>query len=158
MQLDEQMKCWNHAAVKVLDIRRIVMEAGAQLSSYTLPANGFIYTIRGSAVLQLDGQTYKAERFYMLHGAKGSSLDIQTNEDFEYILLYYRAFLAFPSYRKKWLLAQPEVACSLCNMDLHLAVRWGCYVTLMSLRVHGFNLGVWICFIQKVYFTNSFMK
>lgn len=95
MQLDEQMKCWNHAAVKVLDIRRIVMEAGAQLSSYTLPANGFIYTIRGSAVLQLDGQTYKAERFYMLHGAKGSSLDIQTNEDFEYILLYYRAFLAF---------------------------------------------------------------
>ncbi|MFX3646377.1 MAG: AraC family transcriptional regulator [Paenibacillus sp.] len=110
MQLEEQMKCWNLAAVKVLDIRRIVMEAGEQLSSYTLPANGFIYTIRGSAVLQLDGQTYKAERFHMLHGAKGSSLDIQTHEDFEYILLYYRAFLAFPSYRQKWLLAQPEVA------------------------------------------------
>ncbi|MEO2258050.1 AraC family transcriptional regulator [Paenibacillus amylolyticus] len=110
MQLDEQMKCWNLAAVKVLDIRRIVMGAGEQLSSYTLPANGFIYTIRGSAVLQLDGQIYKAERFHMLHGAKGSSLDIQTNEDLEYILLYYRAFLAFPSYRKKWLLAQPETA------------------------------------------------
>lgn len=109
MQLDEQLKCWNLAAVKVLDIRRIVMEAGEQLSSYTLPANGFIYTIRGSADLQLDGQTYKAERFYMLHGAKGSSLDIQTNEDFEYLLLYYRAFLAFPRYRKKRLLTQPEV-------------------------------------------------
>ncbi|MGN7413780.1 AraC family transcriptional regulator [Paenibacillus sp. SAF-068] len=108
MQLDEQMKCWNLSAVKVLDIRRIVMEEGEQLSSYTLPANVFIYTIRGSAVLQLDGRTHNAERFYMLHGAKGTSLDIQTIEDFEYILLYYRAFLAFPSYRKKWLLTQPE--------------------------------------------------
>ncbi|MGO4527553.1 AraC family transcriptional regulator [Paenibacillus sp. 2TAF8] len=110
MQLDDQMKCWNLAAVKVLDIRRIVMEADEQLSSYTLPANGFIYTIRGSADLLLDGRAYKAERFYMLHGAKGSSMDIQTNEDFEYLLLYYRAFLAFPSYRKKRLLTQPEVA------------------------------------------------
>ncbi|WP_339256194.1 AraC family transcriptional regulator [Paenibacillus sp. FSL R5-0713] len=110
MQIDEQIKCWNLAAVKVLDIRRIVMEAGEQLSSYTLPANGFIYTIRGSAVLQLDGRAYKAERFFMLHGAKGASLDIQTNEDLEYLLLYYRAFLAFPGYRKTWLLTQPEVA------------------------------------------------
>ncbi|WP_366295079.1 AraC family transcriptional regulator [Paenibacillus sp. AN1007] len=110
MQLDEQMKCWNQAAVKVLDIRRIVMERGAQLSSYLLPANGFIYTIRGSAQLQLDGQAYQAEPFYMLHGAKGSSLDIQANADFEYILLYYRAFLAFPRFRKKMLLAQPQAA------------------------------------------------
>lgn len=110
MQLDEQMKCWNQAAVKVLDIRRIVMERGAQLSSYSLPANGFIYTIRGSAQLQLDGQAYQAEQFYMLHGAKGSSLDIQANADFEYILLYYRAYLAFPRFRKKMLLAQPQAA------------------------------------------------
>ncbi|MCK6077317.1 AraC family transcriptional regulator [Paenibacillus silvae] len=110
MQLDEQMKCWNQAAVKVLDIRRIVMETGAQLSSYSLPANGFIYTIRGSAQLQLDGQEHQAERFYMLHGAKGASLDIQANADFEYILLYYRAFLAFPRFRNKMLLAQPQAA------------------------------------------------
>lgn len=137
MQLDEQMKCWNQAAVKVLDIRRIVMERGAQLSSYSLLANGFIYTIRGSAQLQLDGQTYQAERFYMLHGAKGASLDIQANADFEYILLYYRAFLAFPRFRKKCYWHSLRLHHSPCSMDLHRVVHLGCYDILVRWRKHG---------------------
>ncbi|WP_236642088.1 MULTISPECIES: hypothetical protein [unclassified Paenibacillus] len=44
MQLNEQMQCWNQAAVKILDIRRIVMEAGEIQESYLLPANAFIYS------------------------------------------------------------------------------------------------------------------
>ncbi|MGQ8874628.1 AraC family transcriptional regulator [Paenibacillus sp. TSA_86.1] len=108
MNLIEQMQYWNYAAVKVLDLRRIVMKAGIQQESYRLPATGFIYTVRGSADLQLEGQTYRSEAFYMLHGAKGSLLNIQTHEDFEYIMLYYRAFRAFPNYRKRWLREQPQ--------------------------------------------------
>lgn len=110
MQLNEQMQCWNQAAVKILDIRRIVMEAGEIQESYLLPANAFIYSIRGAAQLKLDGKTYEAQRFCILHGGKGSSLDIRASEKFEYYLLFYRAFLVFPSHRKTWRLSQPHVA------------------------------------------------
>ena len=109
MQLEKQMQCWNHAAVKILDIRRIVMEAGEILESYSLPANSFMYTLRGSGVLKLDGQAHEAERCCILHGGKGSVLDIQAHEEFEYVLLYYRAFLAFPSHRKTRRLGQSQV-------------------------------------------------
>ncbi|QOS79980.1 ABC transporter substrate-binding protein [Paenibacillus sp. JNUCC31] len=102
MQLNEQMQCWNRAAVKILDIRRIVMEAGEILDTYVLPANGYIYIIRGAAQLKMDEEAYEAQRFYILHGAKGSSINIRVseNEKFEYVLLFYRAFLAFPIHRK----------------------------------------------------------
>ncbi|MDT0123641.1 ABC transporter substrate-binding protein [Paenibacillus sp. RRE4] len=102
MKLNEQMQYWNYAAVKVLDIRRIVLKNEIQQGSYTLPATCFVYSIRGSADLQLNGHKYRAEPFYILHGAKGSILNIQNHEDFEYIMLYYRAFRAFPNYRKRW--------------------------------------------------------
>lgn len=107
MKLNEQMHSWNHAAVKILDIRRIVMEAGEIQESYLLPANAFIYSIRGAAQFKLDGKTHEAQRFCILHGGKGSSLDIRVSEKFEYYLLFYRAFIAFPTHRKSWRLSQP---------------------------------------------------
>ncbi|MGC5773397.1 AraC family transcriptional regulator [Paenibacillus pabuli] len=109
MQLNEQMQYWNHAAVKILDIRRIVMEAGEILDTYLLPANGYIYIIRGAAQLKMDGKAYEAQRFYILHGGKGSSINIRASEKFEYILLFYRAFLAFPSHRKTLRLTPPQI-------------------------------------------------
>ncbi|WP_238327918.1 AraC family transcriptional regulator [Paenibacillus gorillae] len=93
MKLEEHMTLWNYAAVKVLDIRHSVMNPGDKLQAYILPASGFIYSVRGSAMLSLDGMDYAANRHFMWHGGKGMRLDIEAKEMFEYFLLFYRAAL-----------------------------------------------------------------
>lgn len=37
MKLEEHILLWNHAAVKILDIRHVIMEPGELLESYLLP-------------------------------------------------------------------------------------------------------------------------
>ncbi|WP_141505110.1 AraC family transcriptional regulator [Paenibacillus luteus] len=93
MKLEDHIVAWNHAAVKVLDIRHTVMEPGDKLQSYMLPACGFIYTVRGTASLNLNGIEYEADRHFIVHGGKGMRLSIEAGEMFEYYLLFYRASL-----------------------------------------------------------------
>lgn len=95
MKLEEHILLWNHAAVKILDIRHVIMEPGELLESYLLPASSFIYGVRGSATLQLDGNKHEARRFHMLHGGKGMRLDIEAKEEFEYYQLFYKTGYAF---------------------------------------------------------------
>ncbi|WP_141505177.1 AraC family transcriptional regulator [Paenibacillus luteus] len=96
MKLDEHMLLWNQAAVKILDIRHMIMNPGELLEHYLLPASSFIYSVRGSARLRLDGMQQEANHFHVLHGGKGALLDIEAREEFEYYLLFYRAVYAFP--------------------------------------------------------------
>ncbi|REK75140.1 AraC family transcriptional regulator [Paenibacillus paeoniae] len=93
MRLEDHIAAWNHAAVKVLDIRHAVMNPGDKLHAYVLPASGFIYGVRGSASVNLDGIDYDADRHYILHGGKGMRLNIEAKEMFEYFLLFYRTSL-----------------------------------------------------------------
>jgi iron complex transport system substrate-binding protein len=94
MWLNEQLILWNHVHIKLLDIRHITMMQDEVVSSYRLPASGFIYAVRGKAILQLDGNKYIANRFHILHGGKGSCLDIYPlEEDFTYYLILYKAVL-----------------------------------------------------------------
>jgi len=93
MKLDDHIVAWHHAAVKVLDIRHIVMESGDMLHHYVLPACGFIYSVRGTASLNLNGIDYDVESHFIIHGGKGMSLSILAGELFEYYLLFYRATL-----------------------------------------------------------------
>ncbi|GKU80019.1 AraC family transcriptional regulator [Paenibacillus sp. L3-i20] len=99
MKYDEQIALWNHTAVKVFDIRRSVMNSGQWLE-YRFPASGFIYGVRGLANLVLDGHVHRIERYYVLHGAKGMSMMIEAEEEFEFYLLFYRAKLAFSGWRE----------------------------------------------------------
>ncbi|MFF2480407.1 AraC family transcriptional regulator [Paenibacillus sp. NPDC058071] len=93
MKLEDHIVAWNYAAVKVLDIRHAVMEPGDKLQGYILPACGFIYCVRGTASLNLNGISYDADRHFMVHGGKGMRLSIEAREVFEYYLLFYRASL-----------------------------------------------------------------
>ncbi|HEY2492562.1 MAG TPA: AraC family transcriptional regulator [Paenibacillus sp.] len=96
MKLEEHIMLWNHAAVKIMDIRHVIMNPGELLNAYLLPASSFIYGVRGSASLHLDGTRHEARQFHVLHGGKGMRLDIEAREEFEYYLLFYRAVYAFP--------------------------------------------------------------
>ncbi|WP_338552200.1 AraC family transcriptional regulator [Paenibacillus sp. KS-LC4] len=100
MKLGEHIAVWNHTAVKIFDIRHMVMNAGERLSDYRFPASGFLYGVKGAANLRLDGHFYQSRRFYLLHGAKGMHLGIEAQEEFEFYLLYYRAKLAFSGWRE----------------------------------------------------------
>ncbi|MFS0871382.1 helix-turn-helix domain-containing protein [Paenibacillus xylanilyticus] len=110
MQSNEQIQLWNQAAVKILDVRRVVLEAGERIQAYYLPANSFMYVLQGSAFVEMDGQKHEAKRFHLQHGSKGSRLDIEARDEFEYVLLFYRAFLAFPKPRNIWRLEQTSLA------------------------------------------------
>jgi iron complex transport system substrate-binding protein len=100
MKFDDQIAIWNHTAVKIFDIRHTVMNPGEWLEDYRFPASGFIYGVRGSAKLLLDGNVHQTRRFYLLHGAKGMKLEIEAKEEFEFYLLFYRAKLAFNGWRE----------------------------------------------------------
>ncbi|MFP3391736.1 helix-turn-helix domain-containing protein [Brevibacillus sp. SIMBA_040] len=98
MQLNEQLVLWNHASLKIADIRHDIMPQSQVLRSYRLPTSVFLYAVRGKANLQLDGERYHANRFLILHGGKGSVLEIAPIEEvFEYYMIYYKATISLPA-------------------------------------------------------------
>lgn len=58
MRLIEHLKLWNHASVKVIDVRHIVMGVEEELLAYRLPTSAFLYTVRGNAQVYLDGSLH----------------------------------------------------------------------------------------------------
>ena len=92
-----QIALWNQVYIRIVDIRHTRMSQGDALRSYLLPSSAFIYVIRGSAKVSLDGKPARAERFNVLHGGKGLCLDIEAEERFEYGLILYQALLPLKS-------------------------------------------------------------
>jgi len=97
MNMSDHLLLWNQASIKVIDVRRTIMEPGEMLRSYRLPSSTFIYTIRGSAQVWMDGNASFVDRFHVLHGGKGMCLDIEAQHFFEYYMIFYKAVLALPA-------------------------------------------------------------
>lgn len=94
VNVQEHILIWNYAALKIMDVRHIGIQAGDYVRPYLFPSSAFLYVTHGSATLILDGNEHAAERFYMLHGGKGTTLDIiLTGESFHYYLIFYKASL-----------------------------------------------------------------
>ncbi|WP_312894861.1 AraC family transcriptional regulator [Paenibacillus eucommiae] len=104
---------WNQAMIQVMDVRYNKMESKEQLRGYRLPSSAFIYSMYGSAQVWLDGNVNIVSRFHILHGGKGTHLDIEAEEEFAYFLILYKAAL-------------PQ----LCRRELQLLLE----------RVHPFQL------------------
>ncbi|OKP88488.1 hypothetical protein A3844_07225 [Paenibacillus helianthi] len=101
MDLEEHIRLWNLASIKIWDVRHRVLRAGEQVNAYRLPVSGFLYTIRGSAAVTLDGTTYVVDKMQVLHGGKGVCLDISlTDNHFEYYIILYRANLSLSGSRE----------------------------------------------------------
>ncbi|MNO34537.1 Iron(3+)-hydroxamate-binding protein FhuD precursor [compost metagenome] len=97
MKLDDHIKLWNHASIKVLDIRSRRLEPGAEIPLYRLPASAFVYAYQGHACVKMDDMRLTLSRNQMLHGGRGAVLHIKAEESFEYFLVLYRAVLLLPS-------------------------------------------------------------
>ncbi|WP_407872236.1 AraC family transcriptional regulator [Paenibacillus sp. P36] len=97
MNIQEHIKLWNHAAIKIMDIRHTKMKVGEELRSYQLPASGFLQSVCGTAMISLDGTTYELKPLHVLHGGKGMRMHIErTQENFEYYLVLYKAVISLP--------------------------------------------------------------
>ncbi|MFE4710176.1 ABC transporter substrate-binding protein [Paenibacillus sp. NPDC056722] len=97
MKLNDHIKLWNHVFIKVMDVRHKRMEKDGELRDYRLPSSAFLYTVRGSARVWLDQRIHSVERFHILHGGKGMSLNIAAEDELEYYMILYKAILALPA-------------------------------------------------------------
>ncbi len=94
VNVHEHILFWNHAALKIMDVRHICLQAGENAGPYFLPASAFLYATHGHATVIVDDNEHAAKPFYILHGGKGARLDIlPTNESFHYYLMFYKASL-----------------------------------------------------------------
>lgn len=92
VNIQEHLLFWNNASLKILDIRETDLKASEQAHPYLFPASAFLYVTRGTATILLDGNEHVAKRFYILHGGKGSRLEINlTDESLQYYLIFYKA-------------------------------------------------------------------
>ncbi|ATF16010.1 Fe3+-hydroxamate ABC transporter substrate-binding protein [Brevibacillus brevis X23] len=97
MNVDDHIFLWNQASVRLHDVRHIVMRAGEQLRSYQLPASAFLFSVRGSGLIRLDGNVHAIKNCYMVHAGKGTYVDIEEIKDeLEYYLILYKAHLPLP--------------------------------------------------------------
>ncbi|REK75150.1 AraC family transcriptional regulator [Paenibacillus paeoniae] len=94
VNVQEHILIWNDATLHIIDVRHIDIQAGECVPPYLFPTSAFLYVTHGSATLLLDGNKHAAKGFYILHGGKGTRLDIiLTDESFHYYLILYKASL-----------------------------------------------------------------
>ncbi|MGF9824219.1 AraC family transcriptional regulator [Brevibacillus agri] len=97
MSFQDDLLLWNHAALKVVDVRRAVIQPGDSLRAHQLTAGSFLCTVQGKARVLLDEAQYQAGPYHVCHAGKGTVLAIDyVQEALEYYLLQYKATLALP--------------------------------------------------------------
>lgn len=110
MHVEEHVKLWNLASIKIWDVRHVVVRAGEPIHAYRFPISGFIYTVRGNATITLDDTMYAIDQMQVLHGGKGVWMNISLNEDsFEFYLMFYRANLSLSNTRENQALLRQHV-------------------------------------------------
>lgn len=98
MTLQEHIPLWNHAAIRVLDVRRSILRSGESVQGFRLPASAFFFAVAGDAKILIDGMEHMVNRFYVCHAGKGATIDIvQVNEKLDYYFIFYKAVLVLPA-------------------------------------------------------------
>ncbi|MGV7115171.1 ABC transporter substrate-binding protein [Paenibacillus kyungheensis] len=91
MNLDHYIKLWNQASIQVMDVQHHVLTAKQLSLPYYVPENGFLYTVRGNALITINDNTYTTERFHIIHSGKESIFQIEVYDELlEYYLILYQ--------------------------------------------------------------------
>ncbi|MED1793255.1 AraC family transcriptional regulator [Brevibacillus nitrificans] len=94
MSFQDQLMLWNHAAFKVVDVRRSILAPGEVLPPSKLAASTFLCTVRGKAQLWLDQTAYGTDLYPVCHVGKGTSFTVvEVSEPLEYYMILYKASL-----------------------------------------------------------------
>ncbi len=102
MDWSEHAHVWTQTSVKLLDVRYVSISGGDSPSVYRMPANGFLYSVRGSALIMLDEAEYRVSGMFALHSCKGMLLEIRpAAERFDYYLILYKPTVSAPDSLRK---------------------------------------------------------
>lgn len=97
MSFQDQLMLWNHAALKVVDVRRCILAPGEVLPPSKLAGSTFLCTVRGRAQLWLDQTPYATDLYPVCHAGKGTSYTVvEVSEPLEYYMILYKASLIMP--------------------------------------------------------------
>lgn len=97
MDWNQYAQLWNHALIRMMDIRYLTLPRGSEPYTYRLPASGFLYVDSGQAAVLVETDTYRVGQHYLLHVGKGMRLVIKPEgERFAYYLILYKASLTYP--------------------------------------------------------------
>ncbi|WP_196426635.1 AraC family transcriptional regulator [Lysinibacillus cavernae] len=97
MKLSDHILLWNHAYIKIMDVRFTTMEEEEEFGPYRLPTSAFLYTKRGSAQIWVDKNRHMVQPFHVLHVGKGVYIEIVAEKEFEYYMIFYKAILSLPN-------------------------------------------------------------
>ncbi|WP_165861281.1 AraC family transcriptional regulator [Paenibacillus paeoniae] len=101
MDWNQHALLWNHALIRMMDIRFLTLPRGSEPYIYRLPASGFMYVASGQAKVHAEADTYQVEQHDLLHGGKGIRLVIEPDEEwFSFYLILYKATLTYPRSRQ----------------------------------------------------------
>jgi AraC-like DNA-binding protein len=91
--IDEMAEYFSQISFDILDAHRTVVEPGKkQLDTYTAPASGLVFPLRGRARMTFDGVTYEMEPGRVFHAGPRMTLDKEVvgDTEWEFILVHYQ--------------------------------------------------------------------
>lgn len=97
LSIHNHLLLWNHAALKVVDVRRRNLQPGESLVENRLPASAFFCVIQGRGHLLIDERPYQVQPYQICHAGRGMSLQLFMAKDAcEYYMVLYKATLPTP--------------------------------------------------------------
>ncbi|UJF36083.1 AraC family transcriptional regulator [Paenibacillus hexagrammi] len=85
---------WQHAAVHVAHVSRVIVQAGEHLREQRLSDSTFLIILRGSGKLYLDRKEHRIDKASVCHAGKNTLLSIsEVDQALEYMMLSYHADL-----------------------------------------------------------------
>lgn len=97
MNRHRHVMAWNDAALQLNNVGKFVVRPRESVNGCRLPAGAFLYVSSGKAAVRIDDREFEAERDFVCHTGRDSTLHIaQAAEIFEYYLIGYQAVDAAP--------------------------------------------------------------
>ncbi|WP_183192897.1 AraC family transcriptional regulator [Brevibacillus nitrificans] len=98
MRRKELLDLWNHASVKVMDVRHQIVQPMEVFSYSSLPSSVYVYAVRGQAEVMLDERVHPVFGCHVIHCGKGIALEIVAEKtEFEFYILFYKAVIPLQS-------------------------------------------------------------
>ncbi len=100
LYISDALRIWTLSAITVIDLRHHHVSTEQTIENYLMPSSMFLCSYGGAAEVQLNDNLYRADRFGIFHGGKGTQLTIRAaDRETKCYALYYRA--AVPAFYEK---------------------------------------------------------
>ncbi|MZQ80863.1 ABC transporter substrate-binding protein [Paenibacillus sp. 5J-6] len=97
MIVENHLTLWSLVSLKVIDVQRTELPIGEHSHTSQLLSSALVYTVKGRALLTLDGDEHQVENGYVCHAGKDTVLSImEVTDPLEYYSISYKATLPMP--------------------------------------------------------------